>query len=269
MKNKIVFLMVFFCFEFLNASNDLNNINLSPDSKIISVDDKLADFYKVEIFNNLEKYVSLLSEDILIAANDDEDKNKKKEKKNSSNSSGSSGSGSAGGSHPANVGKWAVGPEFGGGAIGALGRWGWFGGLPWTWITVDLHIPGEPLGISMLGFSFTTWGWGWASFGLRAYMDWYFLFDENVGAEWFEIYIGLGVDMHLWFPTIGLGAALRIPIGFTFWPLDWIEPYIQFTPKVGFALHHYKGGWNYGYNSSTGFWFVFDIDVTIGLRFWF
>jgi len=155
---------------------------------------------------------------------------------------------------------------------------GFFGNYNYGWggtgggVGLSLKIPALPVywGIN-LGFDSNY-------FALGVTGDFYII-DNNIAGP-FHWYLGLGGFFNLWmwnntyydvkYKWNNIAGGLRVPVGFSIQPLEWLEVFFTISPSFGIWI---QGEQKYTYqevehrtNSKTGFGFGFPVEI--GLRFW-
>ena len=101
-------------------------------------------------------------------------------------------------------------------------------------------------------------GFGWHGFRLGVTGDYYIIdktFAPDIGLGW---YFGVGgfVNMHFWSGWGGIDFGVRVPVGLSWMPINWLELFIDIAPSLGVGIYNGAG-------------FYFGLPLGIGARFWF
>jgi len=140
-----------------------------------------------------------------------------------------------------------------------------------TGLTFFLKAPQIPI---YWGISADIFDWRFGSnesyFGFSVTGDYFIIHQplaQDIELSWF---LGLGAYFGFWRNSWStpdrsanfIDAGVRVPIGLSFMPLDFLEVFLSFAPSVGFYFHHRSYGRN-----DTGLGGGWQGDI--GVRFWF
>jgi len=93
------------------------------------------------------------------------------------------------------------------------------------------------------------------------------LHNEFVDTLSFYIRVGVGAALwgydHLGDSGLGVAAGVRLPIGLSWMPLDFLELFVQGVPQVGVRIAGREGS-DSGFGLWSNFW-----GANLGIRFWF
>lgn len=159
-------------------------------------------------------------------------------------------------SFQANKDKWGVGFYGGGGfSLFVADKNNFITGYPDANLALSLHFPKTPMLLSA-GFI----GTPASTYGVNVNLD-FFLAGKSL-APWFELHILLGgaASLYSYAGDLGLSTGVRLPLGMSFWIIDWFEVYLDLTPIVGVGFL---------IGPTPRVWLHLDAPISLGLRFWF
>ncbi|WGK69046.1 hypothetical protein P0082_11270 [Candidatus Haliotispira prima] len=154
--------------------------------------------------------------------------------------------------------KWGLGIESSGSALTIIRpSENLLAGFPHSWAALTVHIPQTSI---LFGAGIT--GLVSSHYGINANLD--LLLGAKSLTNWFELHIFLGLGASLYSlgegKGIGLSAGLRLPLGMSFRPWNWLQIYLNLTPIVGAGLH---------LEDSVRLRIHLDGLLDLGVRFWF
>ena len=144
--------------------------------------------------------------------------------------------------------------------IGVVGRYGgsWYSGsIAYPGLALSLKIPNLPVywGIDAdlhdgwFGTGVTADFWNIVGVEINPVFGWYLDFG---------LYAGLGVGENI----LNIDFGVRLPIGFTIQPLDFLEVFIAWAPRFGLGIRVRDG------NNNDKIYFGGGWPIEIGVRFW-